>query len=62
MAELPATTTDSPILGFVRHILTMGGGVLITKGVLDETTLSQLVGAAMTFIGFAWSYWAKKSA
>ena len=48
-------------LGFVRHALTLGAGLLIAKGYADETTTTELVGAVMTLIGFGWSYWAKKA-
>lgn len=48
------------IMGFVRHGLTVGGGVMIAKGVMDEGTMSEIVGALMTLIGFVWSYWAKR--
>ena len=48
------------VMGFIRHALTVFGGVLITKGITDEGTMIQVVGAAATLIGFVWSYWAKR--
>ena len=43
------------ILGIVRHILTFGGGIAVAKGWTDEGTMVELVGAALTVIGFAMS-------
>jgi hypothetical protein len=50
------------ILGLVRHILTFGGGLLVTKGYLDEATAQQAVGAVITLGGIVWSALAKKKA
>lgn len=43
------------VLAVVRHLLTLAGGVLITKGLTDEATATQVVGAICTLIGFGWS-------
>lgn len=48
------------ILGLVRHILTFIGGFLITKGVIDESTSIEAIGAITTLIGSAWSVLSKK--
>lgn len=48
------------MLGMVRHVMTLGGGWWIAKGVVDENTMSQLIGAVMTIIGFVWSISEKK--
>ncbi len=45
----------SKTLGMVRHLLTFAGGYLVASGTLDENTLEQVVAAAMTLIGAAWS-------
>jgi flagellar motor component MotA len=47
------------ILGIVRHILTFVGGFLITKGIVDETFVTEIVGALATIIGTVWSFLAK---
>lgn len=52
--------TQEQILGFIRHGLTLFGGIFITNGVLDEAMLGEIVGALMTLIGFGWSFIAKK--
>ena len=46
------------VLGIVRHILTFGGGFLVTKGLADEGTVQEVVGALVTVIGFLWSVFA----
>ena len=43
------------ILGLARHILTFMGGILIAKGIVDETTAAEVVGAIVTLIGGVWS-------
>ena len=54
--------TTEQILGIVRHILTALGGVLVTKGVVDEGTMTTAVGAIATLVGVVWSFLAKKKA
>jgi hypothetical protein len=48
-------------MGFGRHILTMLGGVLVSKGYIDASTLDQVIGAVLTLVGFWWSYTHKVS-
>jgi len=48
-------------MGFVRHILTLGGGVLIAKGYADESMVNEMIGALVTVIGFGWSFLHKKA-
>lgn len=43
------------VLGLVRHVLTFLGGFLITKGVIDEATSVEAIGAIVTLIGSVWS-------
>jgi hypothetical protein len=45
--------------GMVRHVLTSVGGLLVMMGYADEGMVAAMVGAAMTIIGFAWSWMAK---
>ncbi|RRJ96862.1 hypothetical protein Ga0100231_024150 [Opitutaceae bacterium TAV4] len=42
------------ILSILRHLLTIGGGVLVTRGVLGESTVEGLAGTAIAFIGGVW--------
>lgn len=50
------------ILGFVRHILTFGGGAGVTSGYLSESDLTAGVSAMLTLIGIVWSWWDKQGA
>ena len=50
------------ILGIIRHMLTLGGGALITRGYASNTDVEQLAGALMTVFGVLWSIWQKRSA
>jgi hypothetical protein len=47
--------TKEQILGIVRHGLTFIGGILITKGLIDESTLTEIVGGIITLTGTIWS-------
>jgi hypothetical protein len=43
------------ILGIVRHSLTFIGGILITKGLIDESILNEVIGGAIALTGAIWS-------
>ena len=47
--------TREQLLGIIRHALTFAGGILIAKGLMDETMVTELVGATMTLAGSIWS-------
>lgn len=42
-------------LGVVRHSLTFIGGLLVTKGLIDEATSAEIIGTVVTLIGTIWS-------
>ena len=50
------------ILGIVRHSLTFIGGILITKGLIDESILNEVIGGAIALTGAIWSIINKKQA
>lgn len=52
--------TKEQLLGVVRHGLTFLGGLLVTKGLLDEGMLQEVLGAVMTLVGAVWSVTSKK--
>jgi hypothetical protein len=54
--------TQQQVLGIVRHILTFGGGILVTKGLIDEGMVSEISGAVITLIGAIWSIVEKNKA
>ena len=49
------------ILGIIRHALTFIGGVLITKGIIDEGTSTQIIGTVLGLVGTIWSIVIKKN-
>jgi len=53
-------TQDTVLNGIVRHLLTAGGGALVTKGILGEAELEMAIGAVITIAGVIWSALAKK--
>ena len=42
-------------MGIIRHTLTFVGGILVTKGLLDEGMASEIIGGVITLIGSIWS-------
>lgn len=50
------------VLGVIRHVLTFAGGFFVTKGLVDDGLLVELVGGIITVVGGIWSVIAKKTA
>jgi hypothetical protein len=48
------------IQGIVRHVLTFVGGILVFQGVIEESLLNEVIGAAVALTGAIWSIFAKK--
>jgi hypothetical protein len=48
------------VLGIVRHALTFVGGILIMKGIIDESTANEIIGGIITLAGTIWSVVDKK--
>ena len=44
------------VFGLIRHVLTFVGGILVTKGILDETLVTEIVGGVVTIAGAVWSF------
>lgn len=47
--------TKEQVLGIVRHTLTFVGGLLVMKGLVDETTVTEVIGGIVTLTGTIWS-------
>ena len=60
MADELSKTQDTVLNGVVRHLLTAGGGALVTKGVVSDGQLELAIGAIITIAGVIWSALAKK--
>ena len=54
--------TKEQILGITRHALTFIGGILVMKGLVDETSVTEIVGGVITLTGTIWSIIVKKQA
>ena len=52
--------TKEQVLGIVRHTLTFVGGIFVMKGWIDESTVTEIIGGAMTLAGAIWSVITKK--
>lgn len=52
--------TQDQWLGIIRHTLTFAGGILITKGLVDESIWAEISGGAIALIGAVWSVIAKR--
>ena len=46
--------------GIVRAILSAVGGYFVTKGMIDQSTLTAVLGAIMPIVAAVWSVWLKK--
>lgn len=52
--------TKEQILGIVRHTLTFVGGIVVMKGLVDEATVTEIIGGVLTLTGTIWSVINKK--
>lgn len=53
--------TKEQLLGIVRHTLTFVGGIVVMKGLVDESTMTELTGGLLTLTGAIWSILNKKN-
>jgi hypothetical protein len=42
------------ILSLLRHAMTFGGGFLVAKGAISDTTLAQVIPAVVAVVGALW--------
>jgi hypothetical protein len=42
-------------MGLIRHALTFIGGILVSHGVTNDATITELIGCALTLVGGIWS-------
>ena len=50
------------IMPLVRHILTAAGSFIAAKGIADDGTITEAIGALMTLISIGWMIASKKQA
>ena len=53
--------TKEQFLGIVRHTLTFIGGIVIARGLVDETLVTEVIGGVLTLTGAIWSIIDKKA-
>ena len=42
------------VLSILRHTLTFIGGIVVMKGIIDETTATEIIGGVVTLVGLIW--------
>lgn len=42
------------VLSILRHSLTFLGGLVVMKGIVDETTATEIVGGIVSLVGLIW--------
>lgn len=47
--------TREKLEGFVRHLLTFTGGILVSKGLVDESIVMESIGILVSLSGLIWS-------
>ena len=52
--------SQEQVLGIVRHLLTTVGGIIVSKGITDEGTMTAIVGGLVAVVGVVWSIWSNK--
>ena len=53
--------TKEQVLGIIRHALTFIGGIVIARGLVDETLVTEVIGGVLTLTGAIWSIIDKKA-
>jgi hypothetical protein len=48
------------VLVLVRHALTFVGGIIVAKGLVDDSLFQEIAGGVMTLVGAVWSIVSKK--
>jgi hypothetical protein len=54
--------TKEQLLGIIRHTLTFVGGIVVARGLVDETLVTEVIGGVLTLTGAIWSIFAKNKA
>jgi len=51
--------TKEQFVGILRHFLTFGGGILVMKGIVEESLWSEIAGGTIALAGSIWSVFEK---
>ena len=47
--------TKEQLLGIVRHTITFIGGILVMKGIVEDSMVQEILGGVTTLVGAIWS-------
>ena len=47
------------VLGLLRHVLSIAGGILVAKGVIDDALLQEAIGGILSIVAVGWSIGSK---
>jgi len=54
------TMTADQITGILRAILTAIGGYVVGRGIVDQATANEIIGALLTLVGAGWSIYSNR--
>ena len=54
--------TSDQVTGILRAILTMVGGIFVSKGIVSSAAVDWGTGGILTLIGTVWSLWSNRPA
>ena len=52
--------SQEQVMGILRHVLTILGGIIVSKGITDEGTMTIIVGGLTAIAGILWSVYSNK--
>jgi hypothetical protein len=55
-------SSESVVLSLTRHLLTMGAGILVTRGIIKDDLASQLIAVGIALATALWAKYAKGNA
>lgn len=53
---------SSQLLSLARNMLAFAGGIVTSKGWVDEETMTTISGVVMTIVPVAWGMWSRRPA
>lgn len=52
--------SQEQVMGILRHVLTIIGGVVVSKGLTDEGTMTVIIGGLTAIAGIIWSVYSNQ--
>ena|ERR1700730_463478 len=53
---------NEQVLAGIRSGLLIVGGMVVSKGVVDQSTMTSIIGGVMSFVPTVWSLWGHRQA